>query len=139
MLPEQKVELLEKELSKDYATAFVGDGINDAASIKEADIGIAMGGIGSDVAVENADMVIMTDSLFRICDSLKIAKIARNVSIFNVVFALTIKFSIEIVAIVTNLIGHPEFVPMWLAVIADTGLTVLLVINAMLILYRKIK
>lgn len=139
LFPEQKVELLEKELSKDYATAFVGDGINDAASIKEADIGIAMGGIGSDIAVENADIVLMKDSPMKICDSIKIAKIARNVSIFNVAFALFIKFSIEVLAVVTNLIGHPDFVPMWLAVIADTGLTVVLVINAMLILYRKIR
>ena len=139
LLPEEKTTYLEKELSNKYKTGFVGDGINDAASIKGADIGFAMGGIGSDAAVESADIVIMTDHPSKIYDSVKIAKIARHTSIFNIVAALSIKISIEIIAFVTNLFGHPEFIPMWLAVLADTGLTVLLVINSLLVLYRKIK
>lgn len=139
LLPEEKTLYLEKELSKDYRVGFVGDGINDAASIKGADIGIAMGGIGSDAAVDSADIVIMTDSPSKVYDAVKIAKTARRTSIFNIVTALTIKISIELIAIITNLLGRPEIIPMWLAVLADTGLTVLLVINSLLILYRKMK
>ena len=139
LLPNQKTAYLEKELSKDYKTGFVGDGINDAASIKGADIGIAMGAIGSDIAVESADVVIMTDHPSKIYDVVKIAKIARHTSIFNIVAALVIKLSIELAAIITNLLGRPEIIPMWLAVLADTGLTVLLVINSLLVLYRKVK
>ena len=139
LLPEEKTKYLQQELSNKYITGFVGDGINDAASIKGADVGFAMGGIGSDIAVESADVVIMTDHPSKIYDSYKIAKIARHTSIFNIVVALTIKISIELVAFITNLLGHPEFIPMWLAVLADTGLTVVLVINSLLVLYRKIK
>ena len=139
LLPEDKTNYLEKELSKDYATGFLGDGINDAASIKGADIGLAMGGIGSDAAVDSADVVIMTDHPSKVVDAIKIAKIARHTSIFNIVVALTIKLSIELVAVITNLVGRPEVIPMWLAVLADTGMTVLLVINSLLVLYRRIK
>lgn len=138
LLPDEKASHLEKELSKNYVTAFVGDGINDAASIREADVGFAMGAIGSDVAVENADVVIMNDKPSKIYDAYKIAKIARRVSLFNIVFSLGIKIGIELAAFITSLFGRADIIPMWLAVIADTGLTVLLVINSLLILYRKI-
>lgn len=139
LLPDEKTKYLEHELSSKYKTAFVGDGINDAASIKEADIGFAMGAIGSDVAIENADVVIMKDDITKVYDSYKIAKIARRVSIFNILFAIFIKMSVEVAAIVTNLLGKPDVIPMWLAVLTDTGLLVVLVINSLLILYRKIK
>ncbi len=139
LLPEDKLNHLDKELSKKYATAFVGDGINDAASIRGADVGFAMGAIGSDIAVESADVVIMNDNPLKVYDAYRIAKIARRVAVFNIVFALTIKISIELAAVITNLLGHPEIIPMWAAVLADTGLTVALVINSLLILYRKIR
>lgn len=138
LLPDQKVSLLEKELNKKYKVAYIGDGINDAASIRLADIGVAMGAIGSDVAVDNADVIIMNDKPSRLVDAYKISKIARHTAIFNIVFALVVKFSIEALAFIFNLLGKPEAIPMWLAVLADTGLTVLLVINSLLILYRKI-
>ena len=139
LLPDQKIECLEKELSNKYATGFIGDGINDAASIKRADIGFAMGAIGSDAAIESADVVIMNDEPMKVYDSLKIAKIARHTSIFNIIFALSVKVGVELAAIITSLLGMAEVIPMWLAVLADTGLTVLMVINSLLILYRKIK
>ena len=139
LLPDQKIECLEKELSKKYSTGFIGDGINDAASIKRADIGFAMGAIGSDAAIESADIVIMNDEPMKVYDSIKIAKIARHISIFNIVFALCVKIGVELAAIITSLLGMGEVVPMWAAVLADTGLTVLMVINSLLILYRKIK
>ena len=138
LLPEQKIEYLNKEKGKGYTVAFVGDGMNDAASIKNADVGFAMGGVGSDVAVDSADVVIMTDKPKKIFDTYRIAKIARHTAIFNIVFALVVKFTIELYAIISSLLGHGELLPMWGAVIADTGLTVLLILNSMLILYRKI-
>lgn len=139
LLPDQKIECLEKELSNKYATGFIGDGINDAASIKRADIGFAMGAIGSDAAIESADVVIMNDEPMKVYDSIRIAKIARHTSIFNIIFALSVKIGVELAAIITSLLGKGELIPMWLAVLADTGLTVLMVINSLLILYRKIK
>ena len=139
LLPDQKNEYLEKELSPKYATGYIGDGINDAASIKRADVGFAMGAIGSDAAIESADVVIMNDNPAKVVDAIKIAKIARHTSIFNIVVALTIKIGMEIAAIITSSLGHGEFIPMWAAVLADTGLTVALVINSLLILYRKIQ
>ena len=138
LLPAQKMECLEQELSPKYAVGFIGDGVNDAAAIKRADVGFAMGAIGSDAAVENADVVIMTDHPSKVVDSLKIARIARGTAVFNIIAALFIKIGIEVAAIVSSMLGHPEVIPMWLAVLADTGLTVLLVINSLLILYRKI-
>ena len=139
LLPDQKNEYLEKELSPKYATGYIGDGINDAASIKRADVGFAMGAIGSDAAIESADVVIMNDNPAKVVDAIKIAKIARHTSVFNIIVALTIKIGMEIAAIITSSLGHAEYIPMWAAVLADTGLTVALVINSLLILYRKIK
>ena len=139
LLPEDKVAYLEKELSKKDVVAFIGDGVNDAASIKRSDIGIAMGAIGSDSAIECADIVIMNDNIDKVSDAYRISKIARRVSLFNIFTALFIKIGIEVAAIVTSLLGHEEVIPMWLAVLADTGLLVILVINSLLILYRKLK
>ena len=139
LLPSQKMEYLEKELSPKYATGFIGDGINDAASIKRADVGFAMGGIGSDSAVESADVVIMTDHPSKVLDTLRIAHIARHTAVFNIIFALFVKIGIEVAAMISTSLGHPDVIPMWLAVLADTGLTVALVINSLLILYRKIR
>lgn len=136
LLPEQKTEILETELDpkKKYVTAFVGDGINDAPSIIRSDIGFAMGGIGSDAAVNNADIVLMNDDPLKIYDTLKIAKMARNTAIFNIVFSLLVKITVLVLALLPMV---P--LPMYVAVLADTGLTVLMVINALMLLYRKIR
>ncbi|MCQ2815340.1 MAG: cadmium-translocating P-type ATPase [Bacilli bacterium] len=140
LLPEQKTDSLLTEMSSNgkFAVGYIGDGINDAASIRRSDVGIAMGGIGSDVAVENADIVIMNDDPAKVWDAIKIAKMARNTALFNIIAALTIKFSIEIVVAVSTL-THAYDVPMFVAVLADTGLTVLLVLNSLFLLYRKVK
>ena len=139
LLPEDKTIQLEKQLDKHYTTAFIGDGINDAACIKEADVGFAMGAIGSDVAIDNADVILMRDDPSKVYDSYKIAKIARHTALFNIIFALSIKIGVEVAAIVANLVGQPHIIPMWLAALTDTGLTVVLIINSLLILSRKIK
>ena len=136
MLPEDKVQILEWEMEdSNKAVAFIGDGINDAPSIIRSDIGIAMGGIGSDIAVENADIVIMNDDPAKVYDAKKIAKMARNTSVFNIIFALIVKVAV-MVLILFNVL--PDLM-MTIAVFADTGLTVILVLNSLLLLYRKVK
>ena len=134
LTPEQKTIILEQEmLNEKHNVAFVGDGINDAPSIMRSDVGFAMGAIGSDIAVQNADVVIMNDNPAKVYESVKIARIARHTAIFNIVFALVVK------AIVAILVIIPQIsIPMVVPVIADTGLTVLLVLNSLFILYRKI-
>ena len=136
LTPDQKTEILEREmLATNKAVAFVGDGINDAPSIMRADVGIAMGAIGSDIAVENADVVIMNDDPAKVYEAVRIARIARHTAIFNIVFALLVKF---VVAILVLILGS-QYIPMIVPVLADTGLTVVLVINSLLILYRKLR
>ncbi len=135
LLPEEKTKYLEKE-KIDYpkTVAYIGDGLNDAPSIIQSDVGIAMGGIGSDIAVENADIVIMNDDPMKVDAAIKISKIARRVSIFNIIFALTVKIAVAILVTIFQ-----DKIDMSIAVLADTGLTVLLVVNSLLILYRKIR
>jgi len=136
LLPEDKTVILEKEMENcNKSVAFIGDGVNDAPSIIRSDVGIAMGGIGSDIAVQNADVIIMNDDPAKVYDAMKIAKMGRNTSIFNIVFALTVKLVVFILA----LIYEGQNFMMYVAVLADTGLTVLLVINSLLLLYRKVK
>ena len=135
LTPADKTEILEKEmLGNKQNVAFLGDVINDAPSIMRSDVGFAMGAIGSDIAVENADVVIMNDDPAKIYDAVKIARIARHTAIFNIIFALFVK------AVVAVLVMIPTIsIPMMVPVIADTGLTVVLVINSLLILYRKVR
>ena len=134
LLPEDKVHCLQETMDNTKGTiAYIGDGINDAASIKMSDVGFAMGGVGSDIAVENADVVIMNDDPAKVYDAIKIAKYGQYTAIFNVVFALVVKLAIMVISALGLLNGL-----MWVAVLADTGLTVLLVINSLLILYRKV-
>ena len=129
------MKYLEKELSNtNKAVAFIGDGINDAPSIIRSDIGIAMGGMGSDIAVENADIIIMNDDPAKVYDSIDIASKARNTSLFNIIFALFIKLAVYVLAL---FFGEASWM-MYVAILADTGLTVLLVINSLLLLYRKV-
>ena len=134
LTPEQKTQILEEEMDcEKNNVAFVGDGINDAPSIMRSDVGFAMGAIGSDIAVQNADVVIMNDNPAKVYHSVKIARTARHTAIFNIVFALAIKAIVAILVIIFK-----DKIDMAIPVIADTGLTVLLVLNSLLILYRKL-
>lgn len=136
LLPEEKMNYLVKEMEQSKkAVAFIGDGINDAPSIIRSDIGIAMGGMGSDIAVENADIILMNDDPAKVYDALQIASIAKGTSIFNISFALTVKLAVYVLAL---FFGSASWM-MYVAILADTGLTVLLIINSLLVLYRKIK
>lgn len=126
LLPGDKVQKVEELLSKEEKNktlAFVGDGINDAPVLARADVGIAMGGIGSDAAVEAADMVIMTDEPSRIVDGIRIAKKTMRIVKQNIVFAIGIK--VLVLALVA--VGLAS---MWAAVFADVGVSVLAILNA---------
>ncbi len=127
LLPDQKVEKLEalfKEKSNKGKIVFVGDGINDAPVLARADIGIAMGGVGSDAAIEAADVVIMTDEPSKIATAIKIAKKTRSIVMQNIVFALGIK--LVILVLVAAGLGT-----MWEAVFGDVGVALIAVLNAM--------
>ena len=140
LLPEEKTVILEQEINASKrAVAFVGDGINDAPSIIRSDIGIAMGGIGSDIAVENADIVIMNDDPAKIYDAVKIAKIARHTAVFNIIFSLFVKIAVAVLVVMHEFVPAFPEIPMYVAVLADTGLTVIMVLNSLAILYRKVR
>ena len=133
LLPEDKTNLLKEKLTGEKAVAYVGDGINDAPSIALANIGVAMGGAGSDLAVENANIVIMNDDVSKIVTAKKIAKATRNRAIFNVVASLLIKLAIAACSILI-----PSF-PLMIAVFADTGVTLLMVASSVSLLAHKVK
>ena len=133
LLPEDKTNLLKEKLTGEKAVAYVGDGINDAPSIALADMGVAMGGAGSDLAVENANIVIMNDDVSKIVTVKKIAKATRNRAIFNVVASLLIKLAIAACSILI-----PSF-PLMIAVLADTGVTLLMVASSVSLLAYRVK
>ena len=130
LLPADKVAILER-IKKDKLTAFVGDGINDAPVIKLADLGISMGGVGSDAAIEASDIVLMRDDLDKIIAAIKIAKMTQRIVIFNIVFALSFKFLMLILAVF-------GVASIWMAVFADVGVTLLAVLNALRIMKKKL-
>ena len=126
LLPADKVEKLEElfsQKSKKGKLAFVGDGINDAPVLARADIGIAMGGLGSDAAIEAADVVIMTDEPSKIATTMKISKKTLKIAYQNIVFAIGIK----IIVLILSAFG---ITTMWAAIFADVGVTIIAVLNA---------
>lgn len=129
LLPADKAVEFEK-ISQNGITAYVGDGINDAPVLARADVGIAMGGIGSDAAVEAADIVIMDDNPEKIATAMRISRFVRAVVLQNIIFALGIKFLVLIM-------GALGYANIWAAVFADTGVALLAVINSMRILLRR--
>ncbi|MFC4770923.1 heavy metal translocating P-type ATPase [Enterococcus hermanniensis] len=124
LLPEDKVNYLEAELNREQKTAFVGDGMNDAPVLARADLGIAMGGLGSDAAIEAADVVIMDDQPAKIPTAIQIARKTMKIVKQNIVFAIGIK-------IIVLVLGALGFATMYAAVFADVGVTILAVLNAM--------
>ncbi len=133
LLPADKVEKMEellKEKSEKGKLAFVGDGINDAPVLARADIGIAMGGLGSDAAIEAADVVIMTDEPSKIVTAMEIAKRTLRIVKQNIVFALLVKA----VVLILGAIGLSN---MWEAVFADVGVSVIAIINSIRVLRTK--
>lgn len=135
LLPQEKINYLENIIhNSKHAVGFVGDGVNDSPSIIMADVGFAMGAVGSDAAVENADVVIMNDDPIKIVEVKQIARLTRTRSIVDIVVALVVKFSLMVIALLpfVNL-------PMWVAVLADSGLAVILVFYSVMLINKKIK
>ena len=127
LLPADKVHHVERllaEKAKDTFLAFVGDGINDAPVLARADLGIAMGGLGSDAAIEAADVVLMDDKPSKIAVAVQIARRTIRIARQNVWFAIGVKLLVLILA-------ATGFATLWMAVFADVGVTVLAVLNAM--------
>ncbi|RVU55373.1 heavy metal translocating P-type ATPase [Anaerosphaera multitolerans] len=125
LLPTDKVNKLEEMLkTSKEKVAFVGDGVNDAPVLAMADVGIAMGSIGSDYAIEASDVVLMTDEISKISQGIKISKGTKKIIYQNIIFALGVKFIILI-------LGALGIATMWAAVFADVGVTVIAVINSM--------
>lgn len=130
LLPEDKVacvEALLQEKGQKKSLIFIGDGMNDAPVLAQADVGIAMGGIGSDAAIEAADAVLMTDEPSKIADALYLAKKTVQIVAQNIIFAIGIKFIIL-------LLGAFGYASMWAAVFADVGVAFLAILNALRIL-----
>lgn len=131
LLPEDKVRHIEElKTEKNNVIAFVGDGINDAPSLALSDVGIAMGGMGSDAAIEVADVIIQTDQPSKIATSIKIAKATRQVVIQNIVLAFSVK-------LIVLILGGFGLATMWEAVFADVGVSLLAILNAVRILKMR--
>ena len=130
LLPQDKVTQLEKLMGSDHVVAFVGDGINDAPVLARSDIGIAMGGVGSDVAIEAADVVLMSDDITSIAKAIQVSHYTNFILKENVTFTLLIKIGV----LVLTLFGLTN---MWMGVFADVGVTLIAICNSMRILYKK--
>lgn len=124
LMPGDKVKVVETLMDGRGKLAFVGDGINDAPVLARADIGIAMGALGSDAAIEAADVVLMDDNPLKIATAMRIARKTKRIVMQNIVFALGVKAAV----LVLGATGHAN---MWLAVFADVGVAVLAILNAM--------
>jgi len=124
LLPKDKVDILESIMKSGGKTLFVGDGINDAPVLMRSDIGIAMGALGSDAAIEAADAVIMDDNILKIADAVRISRRTMRIVKQNIVFALSVKILILI-------LGAVGLVGIWAAVFADVGVMVIAILNAL--------
>ena len=131
LLPQDKVSVTERLIEGGTRVAFVGDGINDAPVLARADIGIAMGGVGSDAAIEAADIVIMDDSPSKIATAISISRFTRKIVKQNIVFVLAVKA-------LTLLLGALGLANMWMAVFADVGVAVIAILNAVRTIKYKI-
>ena len=130
LLPIDKVEKI-KEYQKQGLVMFIGDGINDAPVIKTADIGVSMGSLGSDAAIEASDIVIMKDDLSKIKTAHNISKITKRKVKESIIFALIVKF-------IVLLLGVFGISTIWMAVFADVGVTLLAILNVLTILWKKV-
>jgi len=124
LLPEDKLSELEIMIESGNSVAYVGDGINDAPCLARADVGIAMGALGSDAAIEAADIVLMDDKLAKLPVAISVAQKTKRIAKQNIVFALGVKFAV----LALGAVGHAG---MWLAAFADVGVCVLAILNAM--------
>ena len=129
MLPKDKFDNFEEVAKAGEITAFVGDGINDAPVLRRADIGISMGGVGTDSAIEASDVVLMKDDLKKIPQAISISRFTKRIIKQNLIFALSVK----VIILLLSVLG---FANMWLAVFADTGVTLITILNTLRIMKK---
>lgn len=129
LLPEEKVSHLE-ELKKLGSVVYAGDGINDAPVLAAADVGVAMGGLGSDAAMEAADVVIMTDEISRLPLAIRIARRTMSIARQNIIFSIAVKILILVLSLIVDL-------GLWLAVFADVGVCMLAILNSLRAMHTK--
>ena len=127
LLPDQKVEAVE---SLGEHVAFIGDGINDAPVLARSSVGISMGGLGSDAAIEASDIVLMDDKLDKVATAIDIAKFTKKIIMQNIIFSLGIK----VLVMILSIMGKSS---MWLGVFADVGVAIIAVMNSLRILRHK--
>jgi len=127
LMPDQKIEHIRRLMAEHHYVGMIGDGVNDAPALAIASVGIAMGAIGSDTAIETADMALMKDDLTRVAEAIALGRRTLRIIQFNVAFALAIKAVFLILAFT----GHTS---LWLAILADTGATLLVIMNALRLL-----
>lgn len=130
LLPTDKVNKV-KHYKNKGSVMFVGDGINDALVLTVADIGVSMGGIGSDAAIEASDVVLMRDDLSKLAEAIRISRVTRKLVISSISFALAVKFLVLVLAVV-------GFSTIWMAVLADVGVTLLSIFNVIRIMWKKL-
>ena len=130
LLPDEKLKMFESLIEEKVTNAYIGDGINDSPTLSRADIGISMGSLGSDAAIEASDMVIMKDDLSKLPQAIKLARHTQTIVKENIYFSIIIKLLIMILAIL-------GFANMWLAIFADVGVSLLATFNAMRTLFMK--
>ena len=124
LLPQDKIKFFEKEQGHDGLVAFVGDGINDSPVIKRADIGLSMGALGSDAAIEASDIVIMDDRIEKIVNIFDTSQFVNKIILENLIFTGIVKAAIIILSLFIQL-------PLWLAVFGDVGVTLISILNTL--------
>ena len=129
LLPDDKLSAM-KDIQNTEKAVFVGDGINDAPVLISADVGIAMGGMGSDSAIEAADIVLMNDDISKVPSVISLSKRTHQIAIQNIIIALGIKLLVLLLSAV-------GLTPMWVAVFADVGVAIIAVMNSLRILRHK--
>lgn len=139
LLPEEKQAAMRNiKAQTQSAVAFCGDGINDAPSLAYADLGVAMGKGGADVALENADVVLLDDDPYSLVRFLRIAHMTKNTALFDIVVSLVVKAGVLGLSLIAALTGAFTM-PLWAAVLADSGLAVLMVLNSLRLYFRKVR